>query len=82
VTIRNWLKRRERGAREEMIEIPQPDGTVKRFLQSAAPEALISLIDGQDHPLAAAARNSSSPEWQRSFFSSTPIDQDAEDLSE
>jgi hypothetical protein len=74
--------RLEQGAREEMIEIPQPDGTVERFPQSAAPEALISLIDGRDHPLAVAARNSSSPEWQRSFFSSTLIPQDAEDLSE
>ena len=65
-----------------MIEVPQPDGTVKTFPQSAAPEALLSLMDGCDHPLATAARSSSSPEWQGSFYSTTPIDQDAEDLSE
>ncbi len=80
--LRNWLKRLERDAREEMIEVPQADGTVKRFPQSAAPEALLSLTNGRDHPLAEAARSSSSPEWSRSFYTSTPIDQDAEDLSD
>ncbi len=68
MSLKNWLKRLERDAREEMIEIPQQDGTVKRFPQSAAPEALLSLTDGRDHPLAAAARCSSSPEWRGSFI--------------
>ncbi len=65
-----------------MIEVLQPDGTVKTFPQSAAPEALLSLMDGRDHPLATAARSSSSPEWRGSFYSATLIDKDAEDLFE
>ena len=37
--LRSWVKRLERGARKEMISIPQPDGQVKRFTQSAAKSA-------------------------------------------
>ena len=80
--LRDRLRRLEHRAREEMISIPQRDGTVARFPQPAAHEALGSLIDGRDHPLALAARNSPSPEWAASFYSSLPTDPDAEDLSE
>ena len=80
--LRGWIKRLERDAREEMIEIPQQDGTVKRFPQSAGMEALIALIDGRDHPLAEAARNSSEHKWTHSFYSAFPIDDDIEDLSQ
>ncbi len=65
-----------------MLEVPQRDGTVRRFPRSAAPDALVSLLDGHDHPLAAAARNSPDPEWAGSFYNSEPIDPAAEDLSE
>jgi len=75
-----------------MIVIPQLDGTVARFPQSVGKEAFINLIDlmgaGEDappeHPLIAAARNSSDPEWSQSFYAgggegwTDPI----EDLSE
>jgi hypothetical protein len=74
-----------------MIAIPQLDGTVKRFPQSAAKEAFVNLIDRMgggdeappEHPLIAAARNSSEPQWSRSFYAggegwTDPI----EDLSE
>ena len=80
--LRGWIKRLERDAREEMLEVPQRDGTVKRFPLSAAPEALVSLIDGRDHPLAEAARNSPDPEWSGSFYNSRPMPPDMEDLSE
>ncbi len=90
--LRGWLKRLERDAREGMIGIPQQDGTVKRFPQSAGMEAFINLMDrmgaGEDappeHPLIEAARNSSEPEWSQSFYATNsegwtdPI----EDLSE
>jgi len=33
--LRGRLKRLERDARKEMVEIPQRDGTVKRFPRSA-----------------------------------------------
>lgn len=71
--LRDKLKRLEREARGEFIEIPQQGGTVKRFPQSAAREALLALIDGRDHPLAQAARNSPAPELSRSFYSSPPM---------
>jgi hypothetical protein len=79
---RGRLKRLERESREEFIEIPQRDGTIKRFPQAAGMEALLALIDGRDHPLAQAARESPDPKWSRSFYSAFPMDQDAEDLSE
>jgi hypothetical protein len=51
-------------------------GRVVRFPQSAAREAYANLMDrmgvGEDvppeHPLIAAARNSSDPEWSESFY--------------
>jgi hypothetical protein len=82
VGLRGRLKRLEKESREEFIEIRQKDGTVKRFPQSDGMEALLSLIDGRDHPLAEAARNSPDPEWANSFYIVFPIDADAEDLSE
>ena len=80
--LRDKLRRLEREAREEMIEILQEDGTVRRFPQSAGLEAFMALMDGRDHPLAEAARNSSEREWTHSFYSAFPIDEDIEDLSE
>ncbi len=74
--LRSWVKRLERDARGEMIEIPQKDGTVARFPQSAGMDAFINLMDrmgaGEDappeHPLIAAARNSRDPEWANSIY--------------
>jgi hypothetical protein len=80
--FRGRLKRLEEESREEFIEIPQRDGTVKRFAQSEGMEAFVSLIEGEDHPLAEAARNSPDPEWANSFYNAFPMPDDAEDLSE
>ena len=74
--LRSWLKRLEKDAQGEMIVIPLRDGTVKKFPQSAARDAFINLMDrmgaGEDappeHPLIAAARNSSEPEWADSIY--------------
>jgi len=74
-------KRLERAAQEEMIVIPQTDGTVKRFPQSAGLEAFMALMDGRDHPLAKAARNSPEPKWSSSFYNAFPMEE-LEDLSE
>ena len=41
----------------------------------------MSLIDGRDHPLAEAARNSPDPKWTNSFYCAFPMDE-VEDLSE
>ena len=90
---RGRLTRLERDARKEMIEIPQRDGTVKRFPQSAGMEAFMNLMDrlggGEEappeHPLIAAARNSTDPKWSQSFFAVNDPDewvQPVLDLSE
>ena len=73
---RRRLKRLKRDAREEMIEIPQQDGAVKRFPLSAGKEAYMNAWDrlgaGEnappEHPLIAAAINSSDPKWSMSFY--------------
>jgi hypothetical protein len=79
-SMRQRLKRLER--RSE-IAIPQRDGTVKRFPESALAEAYLNLMDrwrsgamGGDtppeHPLLEAARNSSDPTWAQSVWASDP----------
>jgi hypothetical protein len=92
--MRNRVKRLERAVEEEVISIPQKDGTVRRFPQSAGPEAFVNLMarlgagEGAppEHPLVEAVRNSSDPEWLSSFYGSC-TDPEAwtepvEDLSE
>ena len=91
--LRGWIKRLEREAREESIEIRQRDGTVARFPASAGLEAfkthMARLGAGEnappEHPLVEAARNSSDPEWSNSFFATDDPEewvQPIEDLSE
>jgi hypothetical protein len=83
VGLRDRLKRAERAARGEMLEVLQHDGTVKRFPTSDGRNALLALIDGYDHPLAEAVRNSPDPVWERSFYNVFPIDKSTTpDLSE
>jgi hypothetical protein len=71
-----------------MVEIPQPDGTIKRFPQSQLAEAYLVALDRacgateDDHPLCRAARNSSDPEWRNSVYWADLSDRPAEDLSE
>jgi hypothetical protein len=79
--LRDRLRRLEKEAEGEMMVVPLRDGTVARFRQSAGAEALLSLLDGRDHPLARAARNSSDPTWTNSFYCAFPMEE-VEDLSE
>jgi hypothetical protein len=81
LALRDKLRKLERAAQEEMLEIRQQDGTVKRFPQSAGLGAFMALMDGRDHPLAEAARNSSEHKWTHSFYSAFPMGEDREDLS-
>jgi len=85
--------RMERVAREEMIEIPQRDGTVTRFPVRAGWDALMNLMDrlgaGEDappeHPLIEAVRNTTDPEWSRSVLAVNDPEEwvePVEDLSE
>ena len=91
--LRDKLRRLEREARGELIEIRQRDGTVARFPASAGLEAfkthMARLGAGEDappeHPLVEAARNSSDPEWFNSFFATDDPEEwtkPIEDLSE
>jgi len=81
--LKGRVKRLERDAREEMIEIPQKDGTVARSPQSVAAEAFLSLCEGREHPLLKAARASSDAAWSEGVYSTAPdAMRDIKDLSE
>jgi hypothetical protein len=83
MSLRGWLKRLERASAKELIEIPQRDGRVERFPSRAVPEAFVCLCEGRDHPLLAAARNSSDSWWSEGAYSTDPATiRAAEDLSE
>jgi hypothetical protein len=91
--LRDKLRRLERASREELVDMPQQDGTVARFPKSAYKEAFLNATDrlgaGEDapprHPLLEAATNTSDPRWRTSFFSDIDFDgavEQIEDLSE
>jgi hypothetical protein len=90
VGLRDWIKRLERDARGEMVEIRQPDGSVERFPQSELAPAYLDAFDravGRSdpdepwHPLCAAAWNSPGPTWRDSFYACERAEA-VEDLSE
>jgi hypothetical protein len=87
------LRKLELAAVEEIITIPQADGTVARFPVGAGEEAFMNLMlrlgAGEDapleHPMIEAIRNSSDPRWYGSFYVCNDPDewvQPVEDLSE
>jgi hypothetical protein len=86
--IRDRLRRLERDARGELVHIPQRDGTVARFPHSALLDAYVTAMDHTmgldvpDHPLCAAARNSSSAWWRASAYATEPNPREIPDLSE
>jgi len=91
--LKDKLRRLERASKEDLISIPQTDGTVKRFSRSAYKEAFLNAVDrlgaGEDapapHPLLEAAANSSDPRWRNGFFSVIDFDGSVEwipDLSD
>lgn len=91
--LRGRIRKLERAAEEEMIVIPQKDGTVARFPAREGMEAFTNLMDRlgagdgapPEHPLIAAARNSSEPKWSQSFYAVNDPEewvQPVEDLSE
>ena len=88
--LRDRLRRSEREAEGEMVVVPQKDGTMKRFPQSALQESFMvnmQRLRGEDvphHPLGVAVAESPDPEWSRSFYSAewTAIVAPVEDLSE
>jgi hypothetical protein len=72
------LKRLEREARKELVEIPQRDGTVKRFPQSALMEAFLYLVkvtvgdasSTEEPEIFEALRNAREPaqKWMGTFY--------------
>lgn len=91
--MKNRVKRLERAVEEEVITIPQQDGTVRRFPQSAGLEAFTNLMDrlgaGEEappeHPMIEACRNASDPKWASSFYAASDPEEwvtPVEDLSE
>ena len=93
--LRGRLKRLERDARKEMVEIPQRDGTVKRFPRSALMEAFLYLIDvavgepplTEEPKIFGALRNAREPaqKWMGSFYfhpAELPPAEPVPDLSE
>ena len=88
--LKDRLRRLEREAEGEMVFVPQKDGTVKRFPQSALQESFMvnmQRLRGEDvppHPLGVAAAESPDPEWSGSLYSAAWADivASVEDLSE
>ena len=75
--LRGQLKRLERDVRKEMIEIPQRDGTIKRFPQSALMEAFLYLVEvavggspTEEPEIFGALRNAREPaqKWMGTFY--------------
>ncbi len=88
--LRNRLRRLQRAAEGSVVSILQQDGTVKRFPEQLQ-EAFLSAVDRAtgrtdsdelEHPVCAAARNSSDPEWRNSFYVTEAPEGPVEDLSE
>ena len=91
--LKGHLRRIQKLARGEMIEIPQNDGTVAYFHQYELLDAFANLVDRmhapegelpEEHPLLIAARSSSDAKWAQSIYSSTDemFTADLENLSE
>ncbi len=90
MALRDRVKRLEKETEGGTVFIPQRDGTVKRFPQSALQDSFLAnmgRLRGQDvppHPLGLAAAGSPDLEWSRSMYSAdwVTIVTPPEDLSE
>lgn len=87
--LREQLRRLRREARGELVEIPQQDGSIKRFPSSDLEAAFVNecrRLRGEDlpvHPLTTACANSSDSEWRNSGFAEFHVvGEEVEDLSE
>ena len=78
MVLKGRLTKLERDARKELIEIPQRDGTVKRFPQSARMEAFLYLVKvavggaslPEEPEIFGAFRNAREPaqKWMGAFY--------------
>ena len=85
--IGDRLNKLERLSTRNAVHIPQEDGTVRSFPQSALQAAFLTEVDrmrGADitrHPLTEAASTSSDPNWFGSFFSPmTGVDLEGDEI--
>jgi hypothetical protein len=75
LALRDQLRRLQKRVGGGTVAIPQRDGTVRRFPQSALQDSFLTnmkRLRGEDvppHPLGVAAAQSSDPEWSRSMYS-------------
>jgi len=91
VGLKGRLKRLERLAEGDVVSIPQRDGPPARFPASDLKAAFVNLAERMgaggdappEHPLLAAARNSSDPKWSATFYATDgDVTAPIEDLSE
>ena len=95
MSLRDRLRRLRRAAEGPVVTIPQRDGSVKRFPESALGPAFVDALDRElgrkglrsdpevpEHPLCTAARNSSDPEWRNSLYVTDRPEEPVPDLSE
>jgi hypothetical protein len=86
MSLKRTLMRLKREADGPIVTIPQRDGTYARFPQRDLAKAYVIALartrgEDVDHPLCAAARNSSADHWRLGIYAEEPIE-DLEDLSE
>ncbi len=87
--MRDRLKRLLKLAEGNYVTIPQPGGPPARFPESALKDAFLSAVrrecgeDVPDHPLSAAARNSTDSQWRDSLVAGVEeVPDHVADLSE
>jgi len=85
--IGDRVRKLERVSKRDAVYIPQEDGTVKSFPETALKAAFLTEVDrirGEDvpeHPLTTAADNSSDPNWSNSFFAGmTGVDREGNEI--
>ena len=85
--IGDRLNKLERVAKKDAVHIPQEDGTVKSFPQSALQGAFLNEVRrlrggaDPDHPLTKAVSTSSDPNWSGTVFSPmTGVDRDGNEI--
>jgi hypothetical protein len=88
VGIRDRVRKLERVSKRDAVHIPQEDGTVNGFPQSALKAAFLTEVDrirGEDvpeHPLTAAVVTSTGQSWKNSLFSPmTGVDRDGNEIN-
>jgi hypothetical protein len=85
--IGDRVRKLERVSKRDAVHIPQADGTVKSFPDTALKAAFLTEVDrmrGEDvpeHPLTEAISTSSDPNWSNSFFSPmTGVDREGNEI--